>query len=71
MDKPTFIEDGLNRKSDFGDLMKEFWLGMYEVLPGVLEQSHSLGCKYLTVKSTYKITSIKQSPVLKCFLVLS
>jgi hypothetical protein len=21
----------------FGDLMKEFWLGMYEVLPGVLE----------------------------------
>jgi hypothetical protein len=26
----------------FGDLTKEFWLGMYEVLPGVLEQSRSL-----------------------------
>jgi hypothetical protein len=24
------------------DLTKEFWLGMYEVLPGVLEQSRSL-----------------------------
>ena len=55
----------------FGDLMKEFWLGMYEELPGVLEQSHSLGCKYYTVKSTYKITSIKQSSILKGFLVLS
>jgi hypothetical protein len=26
----------------FGDLTKEFWLGMYEVPPGVLEQSRSL-----------------------------
>jgi putative component of membrane protein insertase Oxa1/YidC/SpoIIIJ protein YidD len=55
----------------FGDLMKVFWIGMWEMLPGVLEQSHSLGCKYYTVKSAYKITSIKQSPVLKDFLVLS
>ena len=55
----------------FGDLMKEFWLGMYEVLPGVLEQSCSLRCKYYTIKSAYEITPIKQSPVLKGFLVLS
>ena len=55
----------------FGDLTKEFWLGMYEVLPGVLEQSRSLMCKYYTVKSAYEITSIEQSPVLKGFLVFS
>jgi hypothetical protein len=55
----------------FGDLTKEFWLGMYEVLPGVLEQSRSLRCKYYTVKSAYEITSIEQSPVLKGFLVFS
>ena len=28
----------------FGDLTKEFWLGMYQVLPGVLEQPRSLRC---------------------------
>ena len=55
----------------FGDLMKEFWLGMYEELPGVLEQSRSLRCKYYTVKSANEITHIRQSPVLKGFLVLS
>ena len=55
----------------FGDLMKEFWLGMYEVLPGVLEQSRSLRCKYYTVKFANEITHIKQSPVLKGFLVFS
>jgi hypothetical protein len=27
----------------FGDMTKEFWLGMYEVLPGVLDQSVHLG----------------------------
>jgi len=42
---------------------------MYEVLPGVLEQSRSLRCKYYTVKFAYEITPIKQSPVLKGFCV--
>jgi hypothetical protein len=43
----------------FGDLTKEFWLGMYEVLPGVLEQSRSLRQIWLYNIYTYEITSIK------------
>ena len=27
----------------FGDMTNEFWLGMYEVLPGVLDKSVHLG----------------------------
>jgi hypothetical protein len=52
-------------------LTKEFWLGMYEVPPGVLEQSRSLRQIWLHNIYTYEITSIKQSPVLKGFLFLS
>ena len=40
--KTDFYRGWSEYEVGFGDLTKEFWLGMHEVLPEVLEQSCSL-----------------------------